>query len=151
MKISPLSKCMLVACVATSKNQAEARLLPGGIGLSVSRGLVTGAISTSVKNIVSGLQGQFHEDTPVEQSKLKASDDSQNNGQRSPSAIVEKALRKFPLNFGSHVVATASVDRIFGVTKRGSIKNLQQLALPIVCMGITQEILLRLPKVMSLN
>lgn len=130
MKISPLSTLMLIASAATSKNQAEAGLPVGKFAVPFSRGLCTGAISTGIKNIVSGLHRATKEDVCI-----------QNKTRHSPSVMVKKAIQNFPVNFASNAVATACVDKMFGVTKRQAVKNLQQLALPVACMGITQEIL----------
>lgn len=141
MKISSLSTCLFVASAATSKNQAEAGLPSGRFAAPVARGLLTGAISAGVKNIVSGLQREVNEDARVESLDLNFSENGQYKTRRSPSAIVKKAMRNFPVNFGSNAIATACVDKMRGVTRKEAVKNLQQLALPVACMGITQEVL----------
>lgn len=148
MKISPLSTALLVASAATSKNHAEAGLPSGQFVAPVSRGLLTGVISTGIKNIVSGLHRATKGDVCIENSDLNPVDNIQNRTRHSPSLIVKKTIRNFPINFGSNAVATACVDNMFGVTKRETVKSLKQLALPVACMGVTQEILneVRIPR-----
>lgn len=141
MKISPLPTLLLVASAATSRNQVEARLPAGKFIAPVSRGLLTGVISTSVKNIVSGLLASTNNNTSIENTNPNPVKNSQINIRHSTQVKVKKAIRNFPLNFSSNAVATVYVDKIFGVTKKATVKNLKQLALPIACMGITQEML----------
>jgi hypothetical protein len=141
MKISSLSTCMLIASAATSKNQAEAGLPSGRFIAPVARGLATGAISTGIKNIVSGLQRELNENVCVESFDFNSSGASQNNTQRSPSVVVKKSVRNFRLNFASNAMASACVDKLLGATTNEVMKNMQKLALPIACMGVTQEVL----------
>jgi hypothetical protein len=141
MKISPLSTCVLITAVATSKNQAEAGLPSRRLITPIARGLATGAISTGIKHIVSGLVQQVNDDTRVESLNLNSPGDVQSKPQRSPSAIVKNAMRDFQLNFGSNAIATACVDKVLGVAKTNAIEDLQQQAFPFVCMGVTQEVL----------
>lgn len=141
MKISPFSTCMLIATLATSKNQAEAGLPSGQLAASVTRGLATGAISTGIKNIVSGLRHEVHDDACFVSFDLNSLPDGQYKTQRLPSAIVKKAMRDFHVNFGSNAMATACIDKVLGVTKNNAIRNLQQLALPVICSGVAQEVL----------
>lgn len=141
MKISPLPTLLLVASAATSKNQVEAGLPLGKFVAPVSRGLLTGAISAGVKNIASGLRIATHDNSSIENTNPNLVENSQINIRHSIQVKVKKAIRNFPLNFSSNAVATVYVDKIFGVTKKATVKNLKQLALPIACMGITQEML----------
>lgn len=132
---------MLIASVATSKNQAEAGLPSGRFIAPVARGLATGAISTGIKKIVSGLQRELNENVGVESFDFNSSGADQNKTQSSPSAIVKKSIRNFRLNFASNAMASACVDKLLGATTNEVMKNMQKLALPIACMGVTQEVL----------
>lgn len=145
MKISPLFTGLLLASATTSKNQAEAGLPLGQFAAPVSRGALTGAICVGVKNIVSGLHKAIHQDVRIQDIDLNFEDNSQHNTRHSPADIVKKAIQNFPVNFSSNAVATTYVDIIFGVAQTGTIKNLQQLVLPVACMGMTQEILSEAP------
>lgn len=111
MKINPLPTLLLIASAATSKNQVEAGSPLGKFVAPVSRGFLTGAISTGVKNIVSGLRAAVHENASTEHADLDTVENSQIN------------IRHFPVNFGSNAVATAYVDKIFGVTKNATVST----------------------------
>lgn len=145
MKINPLPTLLLIASAATSKNQVEAGSPLGKFVAPVSRGFLTGAISTGVKNIVSGLRSAVHENASIEYADLNSVENSQINIRHSTPVKVKKAIRNFPGNFGSNAVATAYVDKIFGVTKKATVKNLRQLILPVACTGIIQEVLSEVP------
>lgn len=147
MKISTVFTGALIASAATSRNQSEARLPSARFSVPVSRGLCTGALSTGVKNIVNGWKDAFdtgaaaHNQTVVD---VELSSASNTNS----SGVVRKAMRNFPLSFGSNAVATTYVDRLFSVPRKATVKNIAQLALPIASMELTKEVLseTRIPK-----
>lgn len=139
MKVSQVFTGLLIASVTTSKNQAEAGLTVDKF-VAGSRGVCTGAISTGVRNIISGLY-EAKEGASTEYLKSKNVEASQNKTQHCASSIAKKAMRHFPISFGATAVATIGVDKLFGVTRKANVKNIKQLALPIASMGITKEIL----------
>lgn len=126
MKASSIITATLLASATTSRNQVEAGLPPVNFAGPVSRGLCTGAISSGVRNIVNGWQEAFNQGHPT------------NSTQTQSPGIVRKAICNFPVSFTSNAVATAYVDRLFSISKKATVKNVAQLALPIASMELAR-------------
>jgi hypothetical protein len=130
---------LFLASAATSKNQVEARL-PIDKGVAAVRGASTGAIAAVVKNIASGLSEAAKGGASTENKKPKDVAASQDKTQDDPLRSAKNAIKNFPVGFGANTVATAFVDKAFG-TPKNTPKNIQELLLPMLSMGVTKELL----------
>lgn len=139
MKIGPVLTGVLVASASSSHSQAEAKLPFGKGGIPLSRGLCTGAISSGVKSLVADLQAAYEEGQTQEIDQPLG--DIQNSTRVEGKGVIRRAAKNFPLSFSANAVATTYVDKLFCVSKKATVKNIVQLALPIASMELTREAL----------
>lgn len=123
MKTSNLLGGALLASSLGTHNQVDAKAWH-----AAARGACNGAVSTAVKNIAGALQ----------ENKTNAPEE---HSQSLLPQIGHKAARAFPVSFCSNAISTAVLDRLFKVSIADTVKNMDELVLPVACSEIAKELL----------